>query len=214
MATSRGVAKRLINDVARASGTKVFSNASTLLPSCRASSSTKRETPRDLVGPGTVPNKWFVEYGKGVDLAIHEAFQTAQQLVDFYNQPPQLAWRACCEFHTSPESFGKIMSTIQPRHAVAFHFFNDEGTRYGMYDGIRATYAGPLSLATDMMVWNVTDEQVVVREAIVTDDVAPTGTSLAYRQAEREPPSVADGWISDFINSGKWDGYTPPAVPE
>ena len=47
-----------------------------------------------------------------------------------------------------------IMSTIEPRHAVAFHFFNEEATRYGLYQGIRATYDGPLSLATDMMVWN------------------------------------------------------------
>ena len=62
----------------------------------------------------TVPNKWYVKYGKGVDLAIHESFQAPDQLVKYYNQPPQLAWRACCEFHTSPQSFGKIMSTIKP----------------------------------------------------------------------------------------------------
>ena len=42
-----------------------------------------------------------------------------------------------------------------------------------------------------MTVWNVTDEQVVVREALVTDDVAPTGTTQAYRTAKREPLEVA-----------------------
>ena len=78
-----------------------------------------------LFSGDTVPNKWYIKYGKGVDLAIHESFQTPDQLVKFYNQPSQLAWRACCEFHTSPQSFGKIMSTIAPRHAVAFHFFNE-----------------------------------------------------------------------------------------
>ncbi len=30
----------------------------------------------------------------------------------------------------------------------------------------------------------------------------------------REPPSVAADWISDDINAGKWDGYTPPPLPE
>ena len=54
----------------------------------------------------------------------------------------------------------------------------------------------------------------VVREAIVTEDVAPTGTTQAYRQAKREPPSVAADWISDDINAGKWQGYQPPPLPE
>ena len=65
-----------------------------------------------------------------------------------------------------------------------------------------------------MTVWNVTDEQVVVREAITDENVMPSGTSMAYKQAEREPPSVAENWISEDILSGKWEGYTPPPLPE
>ena len=42
----------------------------------------------------------------------------------------------------------------------------------------------------------------------------PSGTSLAYKMAEREPPSVAANWISDYINAGKWEGYTPPPMPD
>ena len=34
---------------------------------------------------------------------------------------------------------------VKPRHAVAYHFFNEEGTRYGIYQAIRETYEGPLS---------------------------------------------------------------------
>ena len=79
---------------------------------------------------------------------------------------------------------------------------------------MRETYDGPLTLATDMMVWNVTDESVVVREAITTDDVAPTGTTQAYRDAERESPEVSAKWISPDINAGKWEGYTPPPLPK
>ncbi len=148
----------------------------------------------------TVPNKWFVQYGKGVDVAIHEAFQTADQLVKFYNQPPQLAWRACCEFHTSPQSFGKIMSTIAPRHAVAFHFFNEEGTRYGMYEGIRETYAGPLSLATDMMVWNVTKDSIRERMAVSTDDAWSVPGTARQAPPEKGRPNP----MSDFIDNGRW----------
>jgi len=85
----------------------------------------------------TVPNKWFVKYATGADLVIHEAMMTPQQFATFYNQPAQLAWRTCCEFHTSPQGMGKIMSAIEPRHAVAYHFFNEEGTRYDIYKAIR-----------------------------------------------------------------------------
>jgi len=148
----------------------------------------------------TVPNKWFVEYGKGVDLAIHESFQTAQQLVDFYNQPPQLAWRACCEFHTSPESFGKIMSTIKPRHAVAFHFFNEEATRYGVYEGIRSTYDGPLSMATDMMVWNITKDSITERMAVSTDEAWSVPGTARQPPPEKGRPNP----MTDDIKKGRW----------
>ena len=148
----------------------------------------------------TVPNRWFVEYGKGVDLALHECFQTPQQLVDLYNQPPQLAWRACCEFHTSPEAFGKIMSTIRPRHAVAFHFFNEEATRYGIYEGIRATYDGPLSLATDMMVWNITRDSITERMAVSTDEAWSVPGTARQPPPEKGRPNP----MTDFIENGRW----------
>ena len=148
----------------------------------------------------TVPNQWYVKYGKSVDMAIHESFQAPSQLVKYYNQPPQLAWRACCEFHTSPQAFGKIMSTIKPRHAVAFHFFNEEGTRYGIYEGIRETYDGPLSMATDMMVWNITKEEITERMAVSTDDAwSVPGT------AEQGPPDKGrPNPMSKDINNGRW----------
>ena len=79
---------------------------------------------------------------------------------------------------------------------------------------MRQTYDGPLILVDDMTVCNVTDEQVVVREAITTEDVAPKGITATYHKAKREPPEVAKDWISPDINAGKWDGYTPPPLPK
>jgi ribonuclease Z len=120
-----------------------------------------------VFGGDSSPNKWFVKYAKGADFAIHEAFGTPEFFVKEYNQPPQLAWRACCEFHTSGQSFGKIMSTVRPRHAVAYHSF--EEAIPDIRSGIRETYDGPLSMATDMMVWNITREKVVERMAVSPD---------------------------------------------
>ncbi len=73
------------------------------------------------------------------------------------------------DIHTSAQAFGKVMSMINPGHAIAYHFFNEEGTRYGIYDGIRETYDGPLSMATDMMVWNITKDGIVERMAVSPD---------------------------------------------
>jgi len=67
-----------------------------------------------------------------------------------------------------------------------------------------------------MTVSNVIDELDVVREALalIFEDVAPTGTTQAYRSAKREPPEAASDWISPDINGGKWEGYTPPPMPK
>jgi len=122
-----------------------------------------------VIGGDTAPNKWFLEYGKDADLAIHEAFMVAQTMMDKYGQPPQLAARINLTFHTSAQAFGKIISMVKPRHAVAYHFFDDEDTRYQVYDGIRETYDGPLSMATDNMVWNITREKITERMVVSPD---------------------------------------------
>ena len=83
---------------------------------------------------------------------------------------PQLAARINLTFHTLAQAFGKIMSTVKPRHAVAYHFFNDDDTRYLVYDGIRETYDGPLSMADDMMVWNITRDKIIERMTVSPDD--------------------------------------------
>ena len=120
--------------------------------------------------------------------------------VELYNQPPQLAWRACCAFHTSGQAFGKIMSTIQPKHAVAYHFLNEEATRYHVYEAVRETYDGPLSMATDNMVWNITPQGVRERMAVITEDAWPVPGPSRQSPPERGRRSV----FSDFTNAGYW----------
>jgi ribonuclease Z len=139
-----------------------------------------------IFGGDTSPNKWFVEHAKGADLVIHEAFNPPGVFATLGNQPAQLAWRACCEFH----------------HAVAYHALLDQGTEQynGYYDSIRQTYDGPLSVATDLMVWNVSKEEIRERMAVVTRNAwAVPGTA---RQPPPQP-GVPDP-MSDFIKSGEW----------
>ncbi len=122
-----------------------------------------------VIGGDSAPNKWYVKYAKDADLAIHEAFMVAQTMMEKYGMPPQLAARINLTFHTSAQAFGKIISEVKPRHAVAYHFFNDEDTRYQVYEAIRATYDGPLSMATDNMVWNITPDKITERMVVSPD---------------------------------------------
>jgi len=155
-----------------------------------------------IFGGDTSPNKWFVKYGKDSDLVIHEAFNPPGIFVTLGNQPAQLAWRACCAFHTSGPSFGKIMSTINPRHAVAYHALLDQGTQQynTYYDSIRQTYDGPLSIASDLMVWNVTKDKITERMAVITRNAwAVAGTTRQPRPQPGGPDPM-----SDFIKDGEW----------
>ena len=154
-----------------------------------------------VIGGDTFPNKWFVKYAKGADLVIHEAFLGPELFVKFYNQPPSLAWRACCAFHTSGPAFGKVMSEVAPRHAVAYHFFNEEGTRYSLYDQIRQTYDGSLSMATDMMVWNITKAAITERMAVASDEAWPVPSGARPPPREEGRPNPYSKWILD----GRWN---------
>jgi ribonuclease Z len=154
-----------------------------------------------VIGGDSAPNKWYPKYAKGADLAIHEAFMTSPQMMEKYGQPAELAARINLTFHTSAQAFGKIMSMVKPRHAVAYHFFNDEDTRYDIYQGIRETYKGPVSMATDMMVWNVRRDEIIERMAVSPDqawDVPGPGGKLAPDRSRKSE-------YTDFINQGRLD---------
>jgi ribonuclease Z len=126
-----------------------------------------------VFGSDTYPNKWFVKYAKNADLAIHECFVAVPSLIEKFKFTPQTALLVGTQVHTPPEGFGKVMSMIKPRMAVAYHFFKDFDTTASINDRIRSTYDGPLSLAQDYMVWNVTKDEIRVRMAIVNEEVWP-----------------------------------------
>jgi ribonuclease Z len=150
----------------------------------------------------TTPNLWFVKYAKDADFVIHEAFANPARYVEIMNQPPQLSWRMCCEFHTSGPAFGKIMSTIGPRHAVAYH--HQEELAPGIQADIRTTYDGPLSMATDLMTWNITEDKITERMAVVTRRANAVEGPTPQPPPEPGRPDP----ISDLIYSGQWrEGY-------
>ncbi len=122
-------------------------------------------------------------------------------MIEKFQFTPQSALAVGTQIHTAPEACGKMMSIIQPRMAVAYHFFNDFDTQPEINDRIRSTYDGPLSLSVDYMVWNITKDDIRVRMMIVDEDVWPppaTGTPQLPDPSIRIP-------YSDLIAGGRYD---------
>ncbi len=154
-----------------------------------------------VFGSDTFPNKWFIKHAKNADLAIHECFITVPDLIAKYRLTPEAALQVGTQIHTAPEAFGKVMSMVKPRHAVAYHFFKDTDTTGPLLERVRKTYDGPLSLAEDYMVWNVTKDGIRERMAVV--DEHTWNPPLAY-PAEPVSPKDRVGY-SPEIEGGRLD---------
>jgi len=146
----------------------------------------------------TIPNKWWIEHTKGADIAIHECFLPATLLVTKQGFAPLEALNVGTQGHTSPEQFGKVMSMTNPRLAVGYHFFNDFDTQPEMIRRVRKTYDGPLALAVDYMVFNVTKDDIRVRMSAADEEIWPSPP-----MKKKNPPDTSKAVpFSDFTKSG------------
>ena len=145
--------------------------------------------------------------------SVHECFVAVPDLVAKMRFTPEQALTVGTQIHTAPEAFGKVMAVIKPRMAVAYHFFKDFDTTASVNDRIRTTYDGPLSLAEDFMVWNITKDDIRVRMAVAEEHTsAPPLASKAElpRDDDRENYGkqmnvpVEDIKYSDYIKTGRW----------
>jgi ribonuclease Z len=164
-----------------------------------------------VFGGDSAPNKWFIEFASGVDIAIHECIYTPEGMNTFYgwNNMRQATYVAAY-IHTPPAAFGKLMSAVRPRLAVAYHAVLLPELLQDSIETIRTTYDGPLSVASDLYVYNVTKDEITIREAAVADLLYPPRPSPEYATAERSEEIK----MTDFPMSGWWEEYVPPPLPE
>ncbi|MEB3263062.1 MAG: guanitoxin biosynthesis MBL fold metallo-hydrolase GntH [Synechococcus sp.] len=147
----------------------------------------------------TYPNKWWIENTKGADIAIHESFLPPNLLVTKQKFPVADALNVGTQVHTSPAQFGKVMALTKPRLAVAYHFFNDADIRPDVAKQIRSVYDGPVALATDYMVFNISKKNIRVRMSEIDEDIFPQPSLTKKLPAD---PSQRVGF-TPFIASGK-----------
>ena len=163
-----------------------------------------------VFGGDSAPNKWFIEQARGVDFAIHECMYTPIGLEKTLGFPPRQATIVSSYIHTPPSGFGKLMSEVKPRLAVAYHTIRQPELDQQIIEEVRSVYDGPLAIANDLMCWTITQDSIVQREVVSAERVQAPPTTVEYKQADRSGQAS----YSDFINNGKWKGYTPPPLPE
>jgi ribonuclease Z len=161
-----------------------------------------------VFGGDSAPNKWFLKEAKGADVVVHECFFTPENWMDIAGFPYKQAYWVTSTIHTPPQGFGKLMSAVKPRMAVAYHYWNHRDVEFGIYDGVRETYDGPLTMADDLTVINVTKNHIEVREATINHHSWPQGTSKAWDTAPRGEP--ATGLMSEWLVEGKIKEFIPP----
>jgi ribonuclease Z len=136
----------------------------------------------------TAPNKWFLEHAAGADLAIHESMLPPDMWLDKYSMSHEAAVMSGTQGHTTPRAFGKIMEIVEPRMAVVNHIQNDFDTAATVEEEVRRYYDGPLSIALDFMVWNITKDNLTTRMAVANPESFPPPA-----QVPAMPPVVEEG---------------------
>lgn len=163
-----------------------------------------------VFGGDTYPNNWYVKYAAGADIASHEAFLPPKALANYFGWDLSQATYVSTRIHTEPAAFGKVMSAVKPRFALGYHSVLSPENYQAILEGVRTTYDGPLTLARDLTVINVTKDNIVVRDVSVDYYALPPSVGLKYIDAPRSEEKSP----SEKVNAGKWDGYTPPDMPE
>jgi ribonuclease Z len=166
-----------------------------------------------VFGGDSAPNNWYIEHAKGAEVAVHECFYTPEGLANAMDIGMKEATYISSYVHTPPAGFGKIMSAVRPRLAVGYHIWpNPEYMNQTLHE-VAKTYDGEYVQATDLTVINVTDKQIVVRDAVVSELALPTGTTKEYLEAFRSEVD-ANSKITEYLSSERWKGFKPPPLPE
>jgi ribonuclease Z len=144
-----------------------------------------------------------VENSQNADVIIHETFNPPHTYVDLMDWPETQAKIVAWTKHTAPEAAAEVFSRTRPSLAMVFHYLNYYGIPQPLLDAIRSGYDGPVVLAQDFTVVDVTPEQIVTR--MVKPEPAPLRVVDRQYQARMNPqpdPSVMHGlpdWLEETV---------------
>lgn len=121
---------------------------------------------------------------------------------------PASAWlTACCvQNHTFQAEVGAVFQALQPRLAITTHLTPNSYVYIPLVSGIRSQYpTGPLAIATDFDVWDITTTSVRQRRLLPLEETSgysvgvPNGQDLATSNlATIARPEVVAGNLRVF----------------
>jgi ribonuclease Z len=122
-----------------------------------------------VIPSDTNPTTFDIDNGKDCDLVMHEVGPDPKIYSKKMNMPLAMAQGIVDSSHTDPVALGKIYSITQPRLAVVTHTVLNSETTGPIIDGVRKYYDGPLVIGSDMMVFNISHDEITQRMAIGPD---------------------------------------------
>jgi ribonuclease Z len=108
------------------------------------------------------PNEFEARRVQAVDLIVHEGFLDAPTFAEKNGFSVEMAKRVLTA-HTTPDMLGRLFEISKPGLGVGYHYFVNDDTVDPFFEGITSTYEGPVALAQDLMVINITPDQIVTR---------------------------------------------------
>jgi ribonuclease BN (tRNA processing enzyme) len=119
----------------------------------------------------TRPNTLDIEYCKGVDVMISETQPEVVAISSRVQGVPPFVGRYTIDTHHSPSyAVGYIFNQIQPRMAMTTHMPFDPYINAETVAEVREHWKGPFHFgAPDMVVVNVTEESIWVRDGVIPD---------------------------------------------
>lgn len=144
------------------------------------------------------PNTYMTENAKGVDVLIHEMVVPPEVWASKntglnpgdqgYEQAVSVAEQIQESSHTPQKAFGYILSQTKPRLGIATHFQVNDDTIVPAMNDIRTWYSGPVTLATDLLVINVSRGGIRQRKGKVSDFSWYPQPAVFYTADQLAPP--------------------------
>ena len=156
---------------------------------------------RSVVFTGdTQPSKTTIEACRGgVDLLIHETFPSAPVFAKKSGMTEKQAELVVNYAHTSPTMAGEVFKRAGARMSVMWHLLVDHDTVGPAYQDMRSRYSGPVTIAQDLTVFNITNDAVVVRQTIIDPIASPVIGKSKVSGPPQAKPVTPPAWWADAL---------------
>lgn len=143
----------------------------------------------------TKPNRFLVEHGQDADLMVHEAFLPAELHSLRSGLDLESSQRIVNGLHSPPRAAGLTFAKTRPKLAVMYHLRMNDGDEVAVLDDLRREYSGPVVIARDLLVFNISPDGVVCRRAVTPEDAQPVVERPDGVKAKRGEDAGMSEWL-------------------